>query len=53
MMTVTVRNHEAECDTVYRNIDRIEDKPSVFKLYMGGFEKEFDKDIYSIQRKDG
>jgi hypothetical protein len=53
-MIITLRNHEAECDEIYTNIVRIEEKPSEFILHkQGGFVKSFDKDIYDLQRKDG
>ncbi len=53
-MIITLRNHETECDEIYTNISRITETPTEFKLYKdGGFVKEFDKEIYSLQRKDG
>ena len=53
-MIITLRNHENECDEIYTNISRITETATEIKLYKeGGFVKEFDKDIYSLQRKDG
>jgi hypothetical protein len=53
-MIVTLRNTETECDEIYTNIERISEQPSKIILYKNdGFEKTFDKDIYSVIRKDG
>ena len=52
-MIITLRNHETECDEIYTNVSRITETPTELKLYKGDFVKEFDKDVYSLQRKDG
>ena len=53
-MIITVKNHEAERYEIYTNISRITETTTEFKLYKeGGFVREFDKDIYSLQRKEG
>ena len=53
-MTITLKNHDTENYEIYTNIDRMTDTPTELILYKSsGFAKKFDKDIYSLQRKDG
>jgi hypothetical protein len=53
-MIITLRNHEAECDEIFTSIERITETPTELIMYKsGGFVRKFDKNIYSLQRKDG
>lgn len=51
-MIVTIRDHEAECDLIYTNIDEIKETETKFTLYKGGFEKTFRNDLYSVIREE-
>ena len=51
-MTVTVRDHEHECNTIHRDIERIDVKQDGFRLvHKGGYvSKLYDKERYEYTR---
>lgn len=44
-LVVKVHNHDLECDSLYFNVVRIEDRWNGFRLWLkDGFYKDFDRD---------